>query len=238
MVFSSGASVQHFMLPNVERADFSAWPTSQCPSHPATSLLIPLLCYNENQLFAALPPTHHLSFLPLCLCPSCSFQSLSLHSTFIFNLLESISRYALHQLLHDCTPAWMRSAPSFHSTSAALYSLYLLLSILSKCSCLVLASSWVPGRQILCLFHLHIISAQDSFGQILADTVSGVGWGEGMGGWMDGWCLKRKHNMVSLRRHSMSWSQTGWVLSPALSQPCCVILARCLNFFKPPLAFR
>ena len=28
LVFSSAASVRHFMLPNVERADFSAWPTS------------------------------------------------------------------------------------------------------------------------------------------------------------------------------------------------------------------
>lgn len=81
-------------------------------SHPGPCPSVLLIChftshppYNENQLFAALPHTHHLCFMPLCLCPSYSFQSLSLHSAFPFNLLEPISWHALHQLLHDCTPS-------------------------------------------------------------------------------------------------------------------------------------
>ena len=134
-------------------------------------------------------------------------------------------------------PAWMRRAPSFHSTSAVLYSLYLLLSILSKCSVSCpgqFMSSWKANI----VFIIYILSVlRDSFGQIVADTYYFWGGVKRRNGWVDGWCLKRKRNTVSLRRHSMSQSQTAWVLNPALSRPCCVILAGCLNFFKPPLPF-
>lgn len=205
-------------------------------SSSATSLLIPP--YNENQLFAALPHTHHLCFLPLCLCPSYSFQSLSLHSAFPFNLLESISWHAPHQLLHDCTPSLDEESSKLpqhlcsflFSICTALYS--------QQVFCVL---SW-PVHEFLegkyCVHLIYILSvpktALGKYYQTL--TVSGVGW-EGMGGWIDGWSLKRKHKTVSLRRHSMRQSQTAWVLSPALSHPCCVIKAGCLNFFKPPLPF-
>ena len=91
-------------------------------------------------------------------------------------------------------PAWMRRAPSFHSTSAVLYSLYLLLSILSKCSVSCpgqFMSSWKANI----VFIIYILSVlRDSFGQIAADTYYFWGGVKRRNGWVDGWCLKRKCN--------------------------------------------
>ena len=208
LVFSSGASVQHFMAPDVERADFSAWPMSQRLSHLPPHFSSPFYATAKTNS-AALPHTHHLCFFLFAFVQAVPF------SHFLFILLFSLTFWSLLADMHSINyymtmpPAWMRRAPSFHSTSAVLYSLYLLLSILSKCSVSCpgqFMSSWKANI----VFIIYILSVlRDSFGQIVADTYYFWGGVKRRNGWVDGWCLKRKRNTVSLRRHSMSQSQTA-----------------------------
>lgn len=152
----------------------------------STSLLIPFYATVKTNP-AALPHTHHLCFLPFCLCPSCSFQSLSLHSTFLFNLLESISRHALHQLLHDCTPSLDEESSKLprhfcsfiFSVFTALYSQQVFRVL-----------SW-PVHEFLegkyCVYFIYILSVpRDSFGQIVADTYYFWGGVRRRNGWVDG----------------------------------------------------
>ena len=139
----------------------------------------------------------------LQLCPthtifvSClfAFDQAVPFSHFLFILLFSLTFWSLLADMHSinyymtAAPAWMRRGPSFHGTSAALYSCIYCSLFSASVPCLVLASSWVLGRQILCLFHLHIISAQ---GQLWANSrrhLLFLGWGEEkewVGGWTDG----------------------------------------------------
>lgn len=130
-MFSSGASVQHFMAPNVERADFSSWPMSKCPHLPPHFSSLPTMKTNSLQLC----PTHTIFV-------SCLFAFVQAipFSHFLFILLFPLTFWSLLADMHPINyymtapPVWMRRAPSFHSTSAAFYSLYALPSILSKCS--------------------------------------------------------------------------------------------------------
>lgn len=105
-----------------------------CPSALLHLTSHPLLCYSENQPCSSAPT--HTIFV------SCLFAFVQAvpFSHFLFILLFSLTFWSLLADMHSINyymtapPAWMRRAPSFHGTSAALYSLYLLLSILSKCS--------------------------------------------------------------------------------------------------------
>lgn len=80
------------------------WHIFQLPANSITSSLVSHLCFNE----ANCSSPHLPSFIPVFVSLFKLFLLLaifSFYSTFLFNLLESISWHIFHNLFHDnCTP--------------------------------------------------------------------------------------------------------------------------------------
>ena len=137
-----------------------------------------------------IPPTMKTNSLQLCpthtIFVSCLFAFVQAipFSHFLFILLFPLTFWSLLADMHSINyymtapPAWMRRAPSFQSTSAALYSLYVLLSVLSKCSVSC------PG-QFMSSWKANIVFISSTYyqcpGQLWANTsrhLLFLGWGE------------------------------------------------------------
>lgn len=181
---------------NVENDVSFTWRIFRLLANSTTSSLISRLCYNKDNCSSPHLPSFTLAFVSLFTLFLLLVIS-SFHSTFLFNLLESISWHILHNLSCDnCIP---RLGEENSKLPQNFCHFPLPHYILTDCSrsglCWFMSSPMTKIVSIFCIYHISCIyhSTQNSIWQRIGThwIISGMRWGR-MNGCVNRWMMPQK----------------------------------------------